>query len=229
MAATQYEEPDASRLSEALTYWRRAQPVIPQSVAAEYLRRRGCIAPSRERSPWWPAPDIFADSALRWFPREEHPSGWRGPCLVALVTDTTTGRPLTVHRTWLAPDGSSKAPLDRPRLLWPGLPKRGGVVRLVPDDEITVGLAIAEGIETALAFAQVFPTVWACIDAGNLASFPVLDGVESLTICADHDKSGLLAAENCARRWYAARREVRVFVPQCAGRDFADVTAEIVK
>ncbi len=102
-------------------------------------------------------------------------------------------------------------------------------MRLVPDDEITVGLAIAEGIETALAFARVFPTVWACIDAGNLASFPVLDGIESLTICADHDEAGLRAAEVCAPRWYEAHREVRIHVPRDPGRDFADVTAEIVK
>jgi hypothetical protein len=35
-----------------------------------------------------------------------------------------------VNSIGLKVDGSSKAALDKPRLLWPGAPKTGGVVRL---------------------------------------------------------------------------------------------------
>jgi hypothetical protein len=70
---------------------------------------------------------------------------------------------------------------------------------------------VAEGIETALSAALGFGLVWAAIDAGNLAAFPLLEGVESLTIVADHDPPhrltgrsvGLESANICARRWRA--------------------------
>ena len=105
---------------------------------------------------------------------------------------------MTVHRTWIRPDGT-KAPVDKPRLLWPGLPKLGGVVRLWPDDEVTLGLCVAEGIETALTAARGFGLAWACLDAGNLAALPVLDGIEALTIVADHDPAGIAARRHLRR------------------------------
>ncbi len=220
------------RLAEALACWRRALPIEHDTIAAAYFRRRGCAAPPPpgDRAPWWPAGDPFApDGALRWLPDARHPpSGWRGPAIVALVTDVLTGEPMTLARTWLAPDGSGKAPIERPRLLWPGLPKKGGVVRLTPDAEVTQALAVAEGIETALALAHAFPAVWACLDAGNLASFPVLHGIEVLTIAADHDDVGIKAAETCARRWHEAGLEVKIVISGERGTDFADISARVL-
>jgi hypothetical protein len=67
--------------------------------------------------------------------------------------------------------------------------------------------------------------VWAAIDASNLAAFPVLSGIESLVIFADHDDTGLGAAKLCARRWRESSREVRVRKPRTAGWDIADVAA----
>jgi len=101
------------------------------------------------------------------------------------------------------------------------------VIRLWPDESVTRGLAISEGIETALAAAHGSSPVWAAIDAGNLGAFPLLDGIESLTIIADHDDAGLSAANNCARRWANAGREVRVATPRIAGMDAADLVAEV--
>jgi hypothetical protein len=129
---------------------------------------------------------------------------------------------MSLHRTWLAPDGSGKAPVEKPRLLLKGHDKAGGVVRLFPDDEVTSGLAIAEGIETALTAAHGFTPVWATIDAGNLAAFPVLDGIESLTVAIDHDKAGLDAFNGVAARWLAAGREVRQWLPPDYGADIND-------
>ena len=59
---------------------------------------------------------------------------------------------------------------------------------------------VAEGIESALSLAWAFVPVWACIDAGNLAALPVLDGIEALTIAADNDPAGQAAAQTCATR-----------------------------
>ena len=141
-----------------------------------------------------------------------HPLRHVGPCLVALVTDAVTREPMTLHRTWIRGDGR-KSDVDPPRLLLGKHRKAGGVIRLWSDDAVTTGLAIAEGIETALAVATAYTPVWSCIDAGNLAAFPVLEGIESLLIVADHDDAGMRAANACADRWHSAGREVRIAVP----------------
>jgi phage/plasmid primase-like uncharacterized protein len=163
------------------------------------------------------------DGHLRYHAELKHPpSGAVAPAMVALVTDAVTGEEITLHRTWIRGDGT-KAPLDPPRMLLGGHRKAGGVIRLWPDEAVTTALGIAEGIETALSLAHAFRPVWACIDAGNLAAFPMLDGIESLTIAADNDAAGIAAAEACAARWTAAGREVRIVMPEKAGTDLNDL------
>jgi phage/plasmid primase-like uncharacterized protein len=150
----------------------------------------------------------------------KHPAGYIGPALVALISDTLTGEPLSLHRTWIKPDGS-KAAVDPPRLLLKGHPISGGVIRLWPDEAVTTGLGIAEGIETALSLAHGFSPVWSCIDAGHLARFPLLNGISELIIAADNDQAGRKAAEECAQRW-ADRATVRVISAENDGCDLND-------
>lgn len=96
-----------------------------------------------------------------------------------------------------------------------------------------LGLAIAEGIENAIAAAvrySWFP-LWATATAGNMRAFPVINGVETLTIFADHDKINLQtgqragddAALECGLRWQEADREARIIKPTIEGLDFADM------
>jgi phage/plasmid primase-like uncharacterized protein len=177
-------------------------------VAADYLNARGCAIPP-------------ADGDLRYSDSLRHPSGYTGPALVALVTDALSGEPLTLHRTWIKADGT-KAEIDAPRLLLGKHRKAGGVIRLFPDDAVTAGLAVAEGVETALTVALAFKPAWSLIDAGNLAAFPMLVGIESLLIAADNDPTGLRAAEQCAGRWHAAGREVRICKSPTPGQDLND-------
>jgi hypothetical protein len=129
---------------------------------------------------------------------------------------------MTLHRTWLMADGSGKARLDKPRLLMKGHSKKGGVVRLWPDEEVTYGLAVAEGIETTLTAAQLFAPAWSCIDAGNLGTLPVLEGIQSLTIIVDYDEQGVLAANECGRRWAEDGVEVTLWTPPAEGQDLND-------
>ncbi len=49
--------------------------------------------------------------------------------------------------------------------------KKGGVIRLWPDVEVTIGLALAEGIETALSAAIAFTPIWSTVDKDNLSDF----------------------------------------------------------
>lgn len=185
-------------------------PLSGEAVA--YLTARNCVTPPR-------------DGDLRWHPSLKHPGGHIGPCLVALITDALTGDPLSLHRTWIKPDGA-KADVNPPRLLLAKHRKAGGVIRLWPDDAVTMALGIAEGIETALSMSHAFTPIWSCIDASNLASFPVLEGIQSLLIGADHDDAGLKAARECATRWAMAGKEVRIIEPDIHRSDINDLARE---
>jgi hypothetical protein len=74
---------------------------------------------------------------------------------------------------------------------------------------------------------------WSVISAGNIGNFPVLTGIESLTILVDHDRpdqhgrrAGQRETVECARRWDAAGREVVAVIPQREGEDIADVASQ---
>lgn len=190
--------------------WRDCHPILHGTVGADYLLARRCALPPE-------------DGHLRWHPALRHPSGYTGPALVALITDVVTRQFMSLHRTWIQADGR-KAEVDPPRLLLGQHRKQGGCIRLWPDEAVTDGLAVAEGIETALSLAHAYQPAWSLIDAGNLAALPVLAGVEVLVIGADNDAAGRAAAELCARRWADADREVLVTRQQ--QNDLNDTLAE---
>jgi hypothetical protein len=70
-----------------------------------------------------------------------------------------------------------------------------------------------------------YAPAWALGDAGELAAFPVLIGVESITILVDHDLSGTgqQAALRCSARWTSAGREIFRLVPRQPGADVNDL------
>jgi putative DNA primase/helicase len=155
--------------------WKAACPIAGEARA--YLESRHCVRPP-------------ANGHLRCRERLQHPCGHIGPALVALITDAITGASMSLHRTWITASGR-KAAIESPRLLLAGHRKTGGVIRLWPDEDVSCGLGVAEGIETALAAAHGFTPIWACIDAGNLAKLPVLPAIAALTVFADHDDAGV--------------------------------------
>lgn len=213
-AGLQLSRPPVTTKHEVLSDYGRGLSTecvgLAGTVGESYLLKRACVLPP-------------ADGHLRYHPALKHPpSGMVGPALVALVTDAATGQPLTLHRTWILASGE-KAPVDPPRMLLGGHRKAGGVVRLWPDEAVTMGLGLAEGIETALSLAHAYQPVWACVDAGNLAAMPVLAGIESLMIAADHDEAGIAAAESCANRWADAGREAYIVKPPDQKMDLNDM------
>ena len=199
---------------ESLSRWGRdlwAECQAINGVAGEYLAYRRCVLPPR-------------DGDLRWHPSMKHPSGYVGPALVALVTDATTREPLSLHKTWITQTG--KAPVDMPRMLLANHNLTNGVIRLWPDEFVTHGLGVAEGIESALSLAWAMQPVWALIDAGHLSKFQVIPSVECLTIAQDQDAAGIKAANECAARWHKSRREVRITNQQVNDvNDFLKVAA----
>jgi len=189
--------------------WRRTVP-LRGTIAEKYLAYRGCILPP-------------PDSDLRFLPAgEKFP-----PSLCAKVTDARTNKPLTLHFTRLAADGRGKAGTAQDKLLLAGHRKKGGCIRLWPDDAVTYGLGIAEGIETALVAARAFSPVWATVDAANMTVFPILPGIDCLAIYADHDQAGMRAAIQCAQRWKNTCHEVSVFRSPVPGDDVADMLRRI--
>ena len=62
----------------------------------------------------------------------------------------------------------------------------------------------------------------ACGSLGGLRKFPVLDGIECLTIFADPKPHEMAGARECARWWAAAGREAVVQIPNALG-DFNDL------
>lgn len=153
--------------------------------------------------------------------------GVRGcPAMVARITDAITGEPLSLHFTRIRADGQGKAPVEPQRLFLKGHVKGGGVARLCPDSATDGALAVAEGIETALAFHRMTGLpVWAALDAGNLANLPILPDTR-LTVAADHDPAGLKAADRLMTRWRRAGRLVDMAIPPRRGTDWADELAE---
>ena len=111
---------------------------------------------------------------------------------------------------------------------------RGCVIRLWPDKDVTSGLVIGEGVETTLSVATRFKLhgallqpAWAATSAGNLESFPILPGIDALTVLADHDanKRGLQATLRCAERYEDAGRETYWYMTNKPG-DFNDLVRQ---
>ncbi len=203
-----------ARTSRALAIWGEATHLDGTQGLTYYANRGVDIGQLPKR----------IHTALRWHGLCPWEQGRHG-CIIALMTDAITGAPKAIHRTAVSPQGQKigRKMLGR---------SAGCVIRLWPDDEVTTGLVIGEGIETVLCAATrvtvcstALCPAWATATAGNLAKFPVLAGIEALTILVDNDESGTgeRAALECSERWTAAGREVVRLTPNVVGQDFGDI------
>lgn len=138
------------------------------------------------------------------------------PAIVCAIRDVT-GELITLHRTYLSPKGT-KAKVGEARKMMS-----------VPDDMTVVGgsirmgtpahgvLGVAEGLETALSGyrASGIPT-WSLVNTTLLEGFEVPDGVHTVIIWADKDKShaGESAANVLKTRLEALGLRVLVMIPQ---------------
>jgi putative DNA primase/helicase len=191
------------RVDAALAIWNAAGPTQGTPVET-YLGARGL--------------HLISPTTLRFHAALKHPSGGVWPAMVALVTRGSDDTPIAVHRSFLARDGSGKAPVD-PQKMMLG-PCSGGAVRLGP---IGDRLMIAEGIETALSAMQATgePT-WAALSTSGLRALDLPDRVRDVIVLADGDDAGEAAARDCALRWKREGRRVRIAHPP-QGTDFNDV------
>ena len=191
---------EAARMAAALRLWGGARDA-QDTLLERYLASRGLELDDR------------AAGSLRFHPALRF-EGRTTPGMIALFRDLRTDEPCGLHRTFLSPEGGKRGR----RMLGRA---KDAAVKLDPEGEVTLGLGIAEGIESGLAARRLFRPLWALGSAGAIRDFPVLGGVEALTIFADADPTGQAAAETCAARWVAAGAEVAILTSTC-GSDAND-------
>jgi putative DNA primase/helicase len=201
--------------------WQEAKAVEAGDAVATYLAGRGIALAEYPRA-------LRTHGALGYYVKQAGQTRAKRlrtyAAMVAAVQDRD-GQMVTLHRTYL--ENGAKAPVaDSRKLLAAGI--NGGAVRLFePSDE----LAIAEGIETALAVhVRTGKPVWAALGATNLEKLWLPPFVTRIAIYADHDRSytGQAAAYALARRIKTQSRgnaapEVAVHVPRDPDTDWADV------
>lgn len=147
------------------------------------------------------------------------------PAMVAQVV-MLEGEVVNLHRTYLSPDGPGKADVPKQKKLMPATREgatNGAAIRLAPAGPV---LALTEGIETGLAVMEATGTpTWSCVAAGFLEKVELPPAVRKVQIWGDNDASGRgrEAAEKLAARLRAEGREVSIFLPPEAGRDWLDV------
>lgn len=138
--------------------------------------------------------------------------------MVALVTRAIDDAPVAIHRTFLAQDGMSKAPVEPAKLMLG--PCAGAVVRLGGQGHT---LLIGEGIETSLSAMQATGhRTWAALSTSGLRGIALPNDERDIIILADADKAGEAAAKDTARRCVREGRRVRIARPP-TGMDFNDM------
>jgi hypothetical protein len=190
--AHQLEEA-GKRRAKAQWLWGQAVPAAATVVEA-YLAGRGITV---------------VPPTLRFLPaRGEH-----APSMVAAFGFADIA---AVHVTRLKPDGSGKAPDAEGRAKIMVGPTESFPLALAPPNELG-GLAVAEGIETALSVHQATGLgAWAAGAAGRLArlapGIASLSYVEAVTIFAEDDDAGRRGAHDLARELARLRRNIEVRV-----------------
>jgi putative DNA primase/helicase len=224
VAVVRPSEPSAERMKRlAQRLWNEARPIVEGDEAHRYLTGRGLLLLAIPRV-------LRCHPALGYYEKDADGKSRlvaEYPALLACVQGAD-GHVITLHRTYLK-HGRKAFARNARKLLSAGI--NGAAVRLF---EATEDLAIAEGIETALAVhLATGQPIWAGISASNLENLWIPAHVRRLSIYADNDADGSYAGQ--ASAYVLARRQVReklpdggsrrvqVFVPKRPGADWRDV------
>ena len=189
--------------SYAQQIWHDSFP-IAGTLVEQYLSSRGLF-------------DVKS-AALRYHPKLKHQSKSEWPAMISLITHALTGEPMGVHRTFLALGGSSKAPVEKPKMILGRA--SGGVIQL---GKAGNSILVGEGIETCLSGMLATGTpAWVAMSAGGLRALDLPSEITRVTVLADGDDAGESAAVYAAERWAGEGRQVNIAqAPKNA--DFNDV------
>ncbi|MER8417614.1 toprim domain-containing protein [Mesorhizobium sp. M1329] len=177
-----------------------SKPIVGTAVE-KYLRGRGIAT-------------LHGTGSLRFHSRcyyrpDDHGPTETWPAMIAAVTDFD-GRLTGAHRTWLATDGTGKAPIDTPRRAMGDL--LGHAVRFgVPGSVMAAG----EGIETTLSLRCAMPhmAMAAALSAAHLAAILFPPNLHRLYVIRDNDPAGDSARDTLIERATKAGIETIVLSP----------------
>jgi putative DNA primase/helicase len=204
---------------DPLKSWREANVNVFNTAVSDYLKGRGIELTAAEAV------------ALR-----SHPALWhwlsqaKWPAMIAAV-GPFGGPPVTCHQTFLEPDGSGKAPLEKARLFPSGASPTGGVWFGMPDPDHE--FIVAEGIESALSAMRLFDAHAGCaaLSDNGVRFLELPPEARRVRVFADDDElgQGAAAATEAGRRWKAEGRSVAVTMAAEVGRDANDVLMRRLK
>jgi putative DNA primase/helicase len=218
------ERTDYSIRKQPASTIKKREETPPNGLALwrETIDPRGTLVERYLKSRALELPDEAANEAIRFHPDCRFMAE-RFPAMVCLVRNIVTNEPQGVHRTALAADGTAIRRNDKTFRMSLGSIS-GGAIKLDPDEDVTQGVCIGEGVETCLAARQMglWP-VWSAVSTSGIENFPVLPGVDGLHILKENDVEGqsAKAVEECALRWYYAGRDVIIIEPDI-GKDLND-------
>ncbi|MEF3365651.1 toprim domain-containing protein [Methylocystis sp. 9N] len=174
---------------------------ISGTLVETYLRSRGITT-------------LHGAGSLGFHPRcyyrpDDHSPTENWPAMIASITDLG-GRITGAHRTWLAPDGSGKAPIDTPRRAMGDL--LGHAVRFGVARDV---MAAGEGIETILSLRMASPRMpmVAALSAAHLAAILFPATLRRLYIVRDDDPAGDGARDSLIERANAVGIEAIALSP----------------
>ena len=199
------QEDDEAKSAKACKRW--AEAIDPRNTIVEpYLADRGLELI-----------DDIAGRVIRFHPR----CPWRDddgslifvPAMICAMRSILSDELTAIHRTRLSPDGQK---VGR-RMLGVAA---GAAVKLDADENVLQGLHVCEGVESGIAGRMLdLRPMWCLGSKNSIEAFPVLGGVECLTILAEPDAE--VHVKKCAERWAQAGREVRIVRPT-HGKDLND-------
>lgn len=195
-----------------MTLWNSAAPLTSSNPVSRYLINRGLTVPDTGVLRFHTGLDYWHDGqCIGQF-----------PAMLAAVT-SPIGELVTIHRTYLTPDGG-KAPVPTVKKLCSPAGVMGGASIKIGTpatrSDGRLGIGIAEGIETALAAAILFGVpVWAGVSAHGLASFTPPPSIRNVYVFGDNDVSqtGQKAATQLAERLTRKGLTVRIHTPPATG------------
>lgn len=195
----------ASDVARALRWWGEA--VNPRGTLVErYLEGRALKLD-----------DAIAGTVVRFHPaaywREDDGAVVTVPAMLCAMRNIRSDEIVAVSRRRLSLRGEGR------QATIPGVGV-GAAVKLDRDEDVTDALHICEGVETGIAGRMLgLKPMWALGSKDAIRVFPVLNGISTLTICAEPDAENQV--EQCARRWWEAGRDV-VINRATIGKDLAD-------
>ena len=234
-------EEEAARVKRrrVLKLFMDARPGLGGTVAETYLASR---AIDLSAIPWLGIDDIrFMPSLEHWRSRHVDRRGvtMPGPSLPAIVCGlrNATGEVTAVHCTFLSPDGTGKADVAAPKLMYGEV--AGSVIRIShgpgavwPEafalDAHAHPLIICEGVEDGLTLAEAAPEarVWAASSLGNLGNVYVDHGcVGDVIVAGDNDWGKGQAMQQFERAVFALEAKGRIVTVMRSihGKDFNDL------